>query len=83
MAEWKTSAVKFNNMILKDAEKEFDQLSRISFGPDGDETDQLADFESIRGKYETNNFIVGVRNETKEIEYKYEKLKTRIAGLQA
>ncbi|MBW6534474.1 MAG: DUF4954 family protein [Mariniphaga sp.] len=83
LAEWKTSAVKFNNMILKDAEKEFDQLSRISFGPDGDETEQLADFESIRGKYETNNFIVGVRNETKEIEYKYEKLKNRIAGSQA
>jgi hypothetical protein len=82
LAEWKNSTVKFYNMILKDAEKEFDQLSRISFGPDGDDNENIADFEAIRGKYETNSFVAGLKNEIKEIELRYEKLKTRVAGLQ-
>jgi hypothetical protein len=81
LTEWKTGAIKFNNMVLKDAEKEFDQLSRIGFGPDGDETEQLADFENIRGKYETNHFVVGLKNEIIEIEKKYNNLIELLSGL--
>ncbi|MBT3386108.1 MAG: DUF4954 family protein [Prolixibacteraceae bacterium] len=68
VSEWKTNSIKFNNMILKDAEKEFDQLSKIGFGPDGGEDEKFADFEAIRGNYETNTFIIGLKNESDKIE---------------
>lgn len=82
LAEWKAGSIKFNNMVLKDAEKEFDQLSRIGFGPDGDEDEQFDDFEAIRGKYETNSFIAGLKKESDEIEEVYEQLSVRLNNLQ-
>lgn len=81
LTEWKAGTIKFNNMVLKDAEKEFDQLSRIGFGPDGDEDEQFADFEAIRGKYETNSFILGLKKESDEIEKVYEQLSVRLNKL--
>lgn len=81
VADWKTNSVKFNNMILKDAEKEFDQHSKIGFGPDGDEEEKFADFEAIRGNYETNSFIVGLKDEIDGIETLSEKLTTRLEKL--
>jgi hypothetical protein len=83
LAEWKTGAVKMTNMVLKDAEKEFDQLSRIGFGTDGDEADQQADFEAIRGNYETNSFIVGLKKEVNEIEKTFEQLIAQLDSLTA
>lgn len=82
LAEWKDGAIKFNNMVLKDAEKEFDQISHIGFGPDGDEDEQFADFEAIRGKYETNSFIAGLKKESDEIEKVYEQLSVRLNNLE-
>ncbi|HQG52885.1 MAG TPA: DUF4954 family protein [Bacteroidales bacterium] len=35
ISDWKTNAVRLNNMILKDAEKEFDAGSRTGYGIDG------------------------------------------------
>ncbi len=80
--EWKNSSVKFNNMILKDAEKEFDQLSRIGFGPDEDDSQKKADFENIRGDYETNKFISGIREKTTEIEKIYDKLLSQLNSIE-
>ncbi len=81
LAEWKNNAIRFNNMVLKDAEKEFDPLSRIGFGPDGDEKEQLADFEAIRGKYESNRFILSLKNESAEIERLFERLNHHLQQL--
>lgn len=72
VSDWKTNAVKYKNMILKDAEKEFDQLSRIGFGIDGDEKENTEDFKAIRGTYDTNSFIVGLKNEVTRIHSEYE-----------
>lgn len=55
--DWKINIVRLNNMILKDAEKEFDQLSKISFGIDGDDDTRDKDFENIRGNYNDNKFV--------------------------
>ncbi|NND09132.1 MAG: DUF4954 family protein [Saprospiraceae bacterium] len=68
--QWKVNSLKLNNMILTDAEKEFDQNSTIGFGPDGDEEVKKADFSLVRGTYEENKFVKSLRAENKEIEKK-------------
>jgi len=46
ISDWKINAVKFNNMILKDTEKEFDSSARLGFGIDGDEDTKEKGFRS-------------------------------------
>lgn len=72
--EWRDSSIKLNNMILKDAEKEFDQTSKIGFGIDGDEEIRNKDFENVRGKYDENKFVLELRQESEQIAFKAEKL---------
>ncbi|MBK7630868.1 MAG: DUF4954 family protein [Ignavibacteriales bacterium] len=67
ITDWRDNSVKLNNMILKDAEKEFDQLSKIGFGIDGDEQVQDTDFKNVRGTFEENKFVVDLRKESEEI----------------
>jgi hypothetical protein len=66
--QWKVNSLKLNNMILKDAEKEFDQNSSIGFGPDGDDAVKKADFSVVRGTYEENKFVESLRAENEKIE---------------
>ncbi len=68
--DWKTNAVKFNNMIMKDAEKEFDTNSRLGYGIDGDEKTIQLDFQAVRGVYAENKFVSGLQKEIKAIEEK-------------
>jgi len=68
--EWKTNAVKLNNMILKDAEKEFDEGSMLGFGIDGDKITMEQDFQAVRGTYDENSFVSDLRKETRDIEAK-------------
>jgi len=70
ITDWKTNAVKLNNMILKDAEKEFDSTSKLGFGIDGDEHTRDMDFQAVRGGYEDNKFVLGLQRDTKDIEEK-------------
>lgn len=74
IADWRDNTVKLNNMILKDAEKEFDQASKMGYGIDGTETERDDDFNSVRGKFEENKFVLELRNEseqTKQIAEKF------------
>jgi hypothetical protein len=73
LKEWQTNKVKLNNMILKDAEKEFDQNSRIGFGVDGDAAVRDADFEAIRGTFDDNSFVKALRKENAVCEKELEK----------
>lgn len=72
--EWRDSSIKLNNMILKDAEKEFDQTSKIGFGIDGDEATQNKDFENVRGKYNENKFVLDLKKESEQIAVEAERL---------
>lgn len=72
--DWKTNAIKLNNMILKDAEKEFDPGSKIGFGIDGDADTINSDFQAVRGEYDNNKFVISVKRESNEIEEKAERL---------
>ena len=77
----KENAVKFKSMVLKDAEKEFDQHSRIGFGVDGTEEDVKSDFEFIRGTYESNKFVQTLKKEILEIESESERLVNQLEKL--
>ena len=72
--DWQVSAIKFNNIILKDAEKEFGTNSRISFGIDGDENIKIKDFEAVLGKYEENKFVNEIKKESKNIKEKADQI---------
>jgi hypothetical protein len=80
VGEWRDAAVKLNNMVLGDAEKEFVETSRIGFGVDGDESVRDADFESVRGTYDANKFVRQLREESEQIKARAERL---IGGLGA
>jgi hypothetical protein len=79
--DWKSNAVKLNSMILKDAEKEFDQGSRIGYGIDGDQAARDEDFSSVRGEYERNKFVAGLRKESEEIEGQADKMISLLKGI--
>jgi len=74
IAEWKSNAIKLNNMILKDAEKEFAPGSRLGFGIDGDADTRDNDFQAVRGVYDKNKFVTSLQKESKEIEEKADRL---------
>ncbi len=76
--DWIQNAIKLNNMIMKDAEKEFDVFSRIGFGIDGDNTIRDKDFEAVRGTYQGNKFILELRKESEEIQRRGEELIRRL-----
>jgi hypothetical protein len=80
ITDWKTNAIKLNNMILKDAEKEFDPGSKIGFGIDGDVNTRESDFQNVRGIYDNNKFVTSLQKESKEIEEKSDRLISILRG---
>jgi hypothetical protein len=74
ITDWKINALKLNNMILKDTEKEFDPGSKLGFGIDGDIETRDSDFLAVRGEYGNNKFVTGLQKESKEIEDKADRL---------
>ncbi|MGD0754072.1 MAG: DUF4954 family protein [Bacteroidales bacterium] len=74
ITDWKINAIKLNNMILKDAEKEFDPGSKLGFGIDGDVDTRDRDFQAVRGVYDNNKFVTSLQKESKEIEVKADRL---------
>jgi len=62
---WKISVVKLDQLIYNDAKKEFDLNAKTGFGVDGDEVQKHQDFESVRGSFENNPFVLEVINHIK------------------
>ena len=63
----KTASIKLNNMILADAQKEFEGPSRIGFGLDGDKEISDLDFEAVRGTFEGNKFVKKLKGDSEDI----------------
>lgn len=63
--DWKNESVKLNNIILKDAMREFDMDSKTGYGIDGNKED---DFEAVRGNYDSDKFIMQLKEENSAIE---------------
>ena len=62
---WKNSVVKLDQLIYDDAKKEFDLNAKTGFGVDGNEEQKYQDFESVRGSFENNPFVLEVLNHIK------------------
>ncbi|MDR3652383.1 MAG: DUF4954 family protein [Paludibacter sp.] len=60
---WKKSVMTFNDLILRDAKKEFNTISRTGYGIDGNETDKQLDFETVRGIFDDNLFVKDINNQ--------------------
>ena len=59
--KWKDSVVELDQMLWKDARKEFSLSARTGFGFDGqDSTVQTLDFAEVRGQFESNPFVMAV-----------------------
>ena len=58
--EWREAVVKLDRMVYDDARKEFDLNSQTGFGVDGDREQAEADFEEVRGSFESNSFVKAV-----------------------
>ncbi len=64
---WKDSVISLDEMLYKDAMKEFSMTSMTGFGVDGTEVEKQWDFECVRGEFESNPFVAAV---TRHIEVK-------------
>ncbi len=60
---WRSALNKLNNMILKDAEKEFGGTSRMGYGISSDTSVQEADFNNVHGLFEENGFVSALKTE--------------------
>ncbi|MBQ7996388.1 MAG: DUF4954 family protein [Paludibacteraceae bacterium] len=60
VTEWLDAVVKLDHMVYDDARKEFDLNSHTGFGADGDREQAAADFEEVRGSFESNSFVKAV-----------------------
>jgi len=62
------SLSKFLNLILVDAQKEFDELTRTGFGQDGGPAAVAADFAAVRGPYDENRFVREMRQRVADLQ---------------
>lgn len=76
--DWKAESIKLNNMIMKDAMREFDAASKIGYGIDGNQDE---DFEAVRGSYEGNKFIKQLREENAVFEERAQRALSVLQGL--
>lgn len=58
--QWKEAVLSLDKMVYDDARKEFNLASRTGFGADGDRAQKDADFENVRGVFESNGFVQDV-----------------------
>ena len=57
---WKKSVIDLDQQLYRDAKKEYKLSIKTSFGVDGDTKDKDADFESVRGDFESNDFVQNI-----------------------
>ena len=57
---WRESVMRLDRMLYEDAKKEFSLSTKTGFGFDGLGTTTEADFEGVRGTFETNPFVLAV-----------------------
>lgn len=65
---WRDNTIKLNNMIMKDALKEYDTNAQTGFGIDGDDEVKKLDFEAVRGTSEENSFIQDLKADSEHVE---------------
>ena len=71
---------KFLKLVLNDASKEFDNVVRTGFGQDGTGDDVAADFQAVRGNYDSNKFVLQMEGEMATLSDRIERYKQAVAG---
>ncbi|MBP1676081.1 MAG: hypothetical protein H6Q20_640 [Bacteroidetes bacterium] len=51
----------FNDLILRDAKKEFSTMAKTGFGIDGDDNVRNADFDATRGVFDDHPFVIAIK----------------------
>jgi hypothetical protein len=69
---------KFLRLVLLDAEREYDEGSRVGFGLDGDADAATADFTAVRGKFEENSFVKQVTADIESLPKRCEAIMRRL-----
>jgi hypothetical protein len=69
---------KFLRLVLIDAEREYDEGSRLGFGLDGDAKAANDDFTAVRGKFAENSFVKQVTAEIESLPVRCEAVSKRI-----
>ncbi len=63
VSRWKKSVIDLDQMLYEDARKEFNLTSMTGFGQDSnDASTQQADFEMVRGSFESNSFVQEIKS---------------------
>ncbi len=55
--KWREAVIRLDKDIYNDAHKEFSLASMTGFGADGNRRDKEADFEQVRGDFESNSVV--------------------------
>jgi hypothetical protein len=72
---------KFFNLVIADAQKEFDAMSRSGFGQDGTAEDAEEDFRQVRGTYDDNKFVREMKDSVEALNQRIARLKDKLAAL--
>lgn len=67
ITSWSSACEKLSSLIQADAKKEFGNVPRIGYGIDGDEKVRNADFDAVRGTFESNSFVLEVKHQQQEL----------------
>ena len=59
--QWQESVVALDEMLYADARKEFSLSAKTGFGFDGSNRTAEADFEQVRGAFDSNPFVTEVQ----------------------
>lgn len=60
--KWLKSVVEIDQVLYRDAQKEFRLDAMTGFGMDGNEQTRQLDFEKVRGSFESNSFVKEIHN---------------------
>lgn len=60
--DWKKAVIDLDNILYEDAKKEFTLTVQTGFGADGDDEEKQKDFENVRGGFNSNPFVLEVKD---------------------
>jgi hypothetical protein len=72
---------KFLRLVLIDAEREYDEGSRVGFGLDGDANSADDDFRAVRGRLAENSFVKQINAEIESLPKRCEAINQKLAKL--
>ena len=81
LTAWEKAGLTFDDLILRDAKKEFSSISRVGFGLDGDELIRNADFEATRGTFDDHSFVKDVQLGMKQKSVLAEDIRLKLGNL--